>query len=103
MAQTLKVDLQDGFADDTVFVCVNGKEMYRKSDVTTRTQLGLADSVELDVDGDRAELLVGVPARHLNGGMLVDLTRTRNVGVGLEAGQLRFRLPSEPDGYFGYV
>jgi hypothetical protein len=43
----LHVDLQEGFGGEPVRVSVNGRELFNKDSVKTRTQIGLADSFEL--------------------------------------------------------
>jgi hypothetical protein len=43
----LHVDLQEGFAGEPVVATVNGRELFRKDGVRTRTQIGLADSFEI--------------------------------------------------------
>jgi hypothetical protein len=42
----LHIALQEGFAGQPVAITVDGREIYRKDQVRTRTQIGLADSVE---------------------------------------------------------
>ena len=42
----LHIALQEGFAGDPVSISVDGREIYRKDSVRTRTQIGLADSIE---------------------------------------------------------
>jgi hypothetical protein len=44
----LHIALQNGFTGVPVTILVDGREVYRKDDVRTRTQIGLADSVELE-------------------------------------------------------
>ncbi len=44
----LHIALQNGFTGVPVTIVVDGREVYRKDDVRTRTQIGLADSVELE-------------------------------------------------------
>jgi hypothetical protein len=43
----LHVDLQEGFLGEPVVAAVNGRELFRKDGVRTRTQIGLADSFEI--------------------------------------------------------
>ena len=44
----LHIALQNGFTGVPVTIVVDGREVYRKDNVRTRTQIGLADSVELE-------------------------------------------------------
>lgn len=46
----LHIALQEGFAGEPVTISIDGQEIYRKDDVLTRTQIGLADSIETTHD-----------------------------------------------------
>jgi hypothetical protein len=52
----LHIALQEGFAGDPVSISVDGREVYRKDAVRTRTQIGLADSVETTHDPGSATI-----------------------------------------------
>lgn len=52
----LHIALQEGFAGDSVSIQVDGREVYRKDAVRTRTQIGLADSVETTHDPGSATI-----------------------------------------------
>src|SRR5262249_16936544 len=60
-AGEVKLDLQDGFVRDEVIVYADGQEIARASDVTTRTQLGLARSLRLPIGPGAVRLSVAVP------------------------------------------
>lgn len=59
----LHIDLQEGFARDEVAVRINGNEVLHKSGVTTRNQIGLADSVEADLAPGTAQLEIALPLK----------------------------------------
>lgn len=44
----LRIDLQEGFDNDSVAVRVDGAEVYRKTGVKTRPTVGVADSFEIE-------------------------------------------------------
>jgi hypothetical protein len=52
----LHVDLQEGFLGDAVVATVNGRELFRKDGVRTRTQIGLADSFEIELPPGPTEI-----------------------------------------------
>lgn len=58
----LRVDLREGFLDDTVAVRVNDEE-HRRTHVTTRPQTGYAGSLEIDVQESPATVEVALPTR----------------------------------------
>ena len=61
MGGLLHVALQEGFEDDTVVLRIADEEVYRRDSLATRMQIGLADSFELTVEEDEAELEVSLP------------------------------------------
>ena len=46
----LCIDLQEGFAGDTVVISLHGKEFFREANLRTRLQIGLAKSIALEPD-----------------------------------------------------
>lgn len=56
----LFVKLRDGFSNDTVTIRVNGKEVYRKSEVSTDLTISFADAVEVPVEESIVNLEVAV-------------------------------------------
>lgn len=52
----LHIALQEGFAGDPVSISVDGRDIYRKEGVRTRTQIGLADSIETTHDPGSATI-----------------------------------------------
>jgi len=56
----LHIKLRDGFSDDTVSIKVNGKEVYRKSGVSTDLSISFADAVEVPVEESVIKLEVAV-------------------------------------------
>ena len=52
----LHIALQEGFGGDPVSISVDGREIYRKDSVRTRTQIGLADSIETTHDKGSATI-----------------------------------------------
>jgi hypothetical protein len=95
----LSIDLQDGFADDTVVVSVDGREVLRRAGVRTRRTLGLAESLSVDVDGPPITLEVSLPLRGIADATRVDPAAAGHVGVSLVDGRIRYRLSHRPFGY----
>ena len=57
---TLHVKLRDGFSNDTVTIKLNGKEVYRKSGVSTDLTISFADAVEFPVEEPVVNLEVAI-------------------------------------------
>lgn len=96
----LHIALQEGFLDDTVEVQVDGREVFRKGGVTTRLQLGKADSVETTAEGDSATVRVTLPEKDVSETILVpELSSTVYLAVSVENGKVVHRVSSEPFRY----
>ena len=95
----LKVALEEGFEGDAVVVEVNGRPVYDSGGVSTRMQIGLADSFEVPVEEDQAVLEVSVPSQGVTGRFEAPVADRMHVGVSLQDGELVFRSSKEPFGY----
>ena len=96
----LTIHLQEGFFEDAVVIEVNGDEVFHKDQVSTRFQIGLADTIELEVDTDSAVVAVKLPRKNSVDQVQVPLTAPAYVGVSVADGSIDFKHASEP---FGYV
>jgi hypothetical protein len=94
------IALQEGFDQDDVEVRVEDKQVFRKSSLSTRLQLGLADSFEVEAGDRPVTVEVVVPSRGVRGAYTLEPAQTPHLGVSLEGGSLRFASQREP---FGYV
>lgn len=95
----LHVALQEGFSNDTVEIRVNGTELFRKSGVSTRLQIGFADSVETEVEADAVDLAVSLPQKSLSKSIVFPISDPTYVGVSVEAQGIVFNVSMEPFGY----
>ncbi|MFV1976064.1 MAG: hypothetical protein ACC651_09965 [Candidatus Scalindua sp.] len=59
------IDLQEGFANDTVVIRLNGQEIFRRENVTTRLQIGLADRIEIQTQERSSEVEIELPIKKL--------------------------------------
>jgi hypothetical protein len=95
---TLRVDLQEGFAGDTVQVRLNGKELLREAGVRTRLQTGLARLIETEAQG-KANLEIALEERKLRATIPLDVSSATYVGVSVTGDGLIHQLSGEPFGY----
>jgi hypothetical protein len=94
----LHVALQEGFSGEPVVVSVNDRELFRKDDVRTRTQIGRADSFELTLPA--GDTRIAVTARGTTTPIPVSLSGDQYVGVSLTPqGTIVHKLSTEPFGY----
>ena len=93
---TLRVDLQEGFRDDTVIVRVDGSEAARKTGVTTRPSAGVAESFEVQTAKDEASIEIEVPTRKQSASAELRVSQHPYLGVFFEAdGKLAVRPSAE--------
>ena len=96
----LHIALHEGFLDDTVEIDVNGREVFRRDGVTTRLQIGKADSFDTTVEGDSATVHVTLPGRNVSEKIVVpEVSSTVYLAVSIENGKVAHRISSEPFGY----
>lgn len=92
----LHIALQDGFVDDKVVIQVNGGEVFYKSGVRTRFQIGLADSLEMNVQGGTVNVEVILPLRHLSKSIVWEVSDPTYLGVSITTeGEIDFRISNE--------
>jgi hypothetical protein len=97
----LHVALHDGFEDDEVEVRVDGVARWHHDAVRTRTQISLAETLELEVAGGRHEIVVDVTSRGTSGRLEIDVDEPTWLAASLDLdGTVQFRRSGEP---FGYV
>lgn len=88
--------------NDTVVMRVNGKEVFRKPNVETRLQIGRADSYEVSVQEDTADVEVTLPSRDLSKSVRITLDESAPVYLGLSLtpeGEISEQVSREPFGY----
>jgi len=96
----LHIAFQEGFDDDSVIVRINGKEMFRKDDLKTRSQIGYADSFETNSHEGPVTIDILLPNKNLSQTVQLQLTAATFIGVSIQQGKIAYRISNEP---FGYV
>ena len=87
------IAFKEGFQNDALVVRLNQAEVYRRADMKTRMQIGLAGSFELNAAPGPTELQVEVP------------TRKSSVTIPIEVppvGDLYLAVSLSPDGAITY-
>jgi hypothetical protein len=94
----LHIALQEGFADDRVSIDVDGREIYSKDGVTTRTQIGLADSI--DTTHDAGPATIEIRARDRTATITETLSGDLYLAVSLSPdGRIAHRAAAQPFRY----
>ena len=96
----LQVDLQDGFAGEPVTLRLNGAEVFSAARLNTRQQIGLAETVSLEVAPGEATIQVTVGRGRIADQITVRIASPIYVGVSVTGqDRLRFRVSETPFGY----
>ena len=96
----LHIAFQEGFDGDTVIVRIDGKEMFRKDNMATRSQIGYAGSFETNSHTGPVTIDILLPVKNLSETVQFQLTAATFVGVSIEQGKIAYRISDQP---FGYV
>jgi hypothetical protein len=94
----LHVALQDGFAHDSVRVCIGGAEVYSATDVHSPRYTGIADKFDAEVEDGTVRLDVMLPNRSPPN-QIVELFVSEEAWVAIcldEEGQLRHWMSLTP-------
>ncbi len=91
----LQIALEDGFDNDAVAIRIAGDEVFRKTDVTTRTQISLADSFEAEAAEGPVEVEVEIPSRGIRETITVDPRDRPFVAISLREGRITARFPEQ--------
>lgn len=98
---TLHIALQEGFTHDDVRIDVDGAQVYSRQDVSTRQQLGLADSFDTQVGENEVTVRIALATRHTQEEFVVPLNEANYVGISVDRhGGIQRRMSATP---FGYV
>ena len=95
----LGVHLQDGFSGDEVVVKVNGEERLRRSAVSTRRVLGLAERAEIEVEDGPLSIEISVPNRGLEKRVEIEASGEIHLGASLAGDGIRVITRDKPFGY----
>lgn len=90
-------NLQEGFKNDKVIISSDDKKIYEAEDVSTRTQIGLATSFELEFSKENPLVKIEIPNRGITGEKKIDLSKGSNVGISIgENEQLEWKISEQP-------
>jgi hypothetical protein len=96
----LHIALQEGFSNDSVRILTNDREVYSKTGVKTRNQIGFADSWEADIPPATVDILISVPSRNASERMALPVLEATYLGVSVtREGKVVYRVSPEPFRY----
>ena len=97
---TLTIDLREGFDHTPVVIRVDGRELHREPAATTRTQIGLAARVELELEPGAREVEVELPGSGARTSLRLDPAAAPFLTLDLDRGGVpALRQVAEPPRY----
>jgi hypothetical protein len=96
----LHIALQEGFSNDSVGIQIDGQEVFQKTDIKTRNQIGFADSFDLNLPEGSVTVSISVPTRQASETITLRLKDPIYLGISLtREGKVIYRVSREPFGY----
>ena len=95
----LSIDFQDGFADDTVVLHVEGKEHFRKQHISSKPVIGWADSFQTEVSSGHVNIQVAIPTQEIAVTIPLDIRRDTHLGLSVVNGKLEHIVSDRPFTY----
>ncbi len=86
----LRIDLQDGFDNDSVVVFLGETEIFRKDKITTDLSISLADNFKVDIKKGKYSLRVEIPTRMVSRSKDYDIQTDLFIGVSLKHQMIDF-------------
>ena len=96
---TLSIDFQEGFANDTIVLHVNGDEVFRKEDVSTKLLLGKADALKTTVETGQVVIEINIQTRDIAMPIPLEISANTYLGISVVNGRIEYVVSDEPFGY----
>jgi len=92
--------MQEGFNRDSVRLKLQDREVYSKSNLTTRTQIGLADSIDVETQSGSQVLEIEIATRGKSLAIPIKVEDSTYIAISITPdGQVSHRISGEPFGY----
>ena len=96
----LHIALQNGFLDDKVLIIVNGKEVYRKSNVNTRLQIGLADLCGVEIKQGIVEVEISLSLKGIYRSIMFAVEDIAYLGISIrQSDKIYYKISYDPFGH----
>jgi len=91
----LRIDLQDGFTNDTVEIWLNDQRVARYEGITTDLRISLAQSHELELPQGDYHAEIRLPVRAMSASIDLPLDQDLYLGVSISGDRIMLRLQAE--------
>ena len=99
----LTIILERGFKDDTVIVKINEKEIFHKKNITTKLLIGMAESLQLNVQEGLVTFKISLPDKNIVKDFSAEILHPSILKLSLENGELRYNIIEERPEDLGYL
>ena len=96
---SLNIDLQDGFVNDHVIICVDDVEVFNQDKIISNIMLGFAKQIQPTCQGRRVMVDIKVTNRNIDREVNINLDHITAIGISIVAGELLIRESETPFGY----
>jgi len=96
---SLNIDLQDGFVNDHVIICVDGVEVFNQGSINSNMMLGFAEQIQPACQGRRGMVDIKVTNRNIEREVDINLDHITAIGISIVGGELFIRESEESFGY----
>jgi hypothetical protein len=97
----ISIALQEGFVDDTVRISTGNRVIHQLEHIKTRTQIGLAQMLEITLSEGEDKVKVEIPAKALEATLDLGASTATHWGVSINSDQTKLEVTqsAEPFGY----
>ena len=96
---SLNIDLQDGFVNDHVIVCIDAVEVFNQGPINSNKMLGLAEQIHSVCQGRQATVDIKVTSRNIEREVNINLEHNAAIGISIVDGKLLIRESESPFAY----
>lgn len=98
----ISLALQEGFMDDTVRISAGNRVIHELEHIKTRTQIGLAQILEIALSEGEDKVKVEIPARGIEATIDLGASAATHWGVSVDMDQTKLNVV-QSDVPFGYL
>jgi hypothetical protein len=97
---SLTIDFREGFYDDTVIVLIDGNEVFRKANITSKTMTGFAEAITVKLESGNHNLHVKLLEKEVSQKINLEIHNSLYLGLNYKPEKgLEYKLQGEPFRY----
>ena len=93
----ISINLREGFKNDKVTIFNKQDKLFDRENVSTRTQIGLAELIEKEIPETNVNIKIIIESRGISGNKEIDLSSTPYIGISITRGNnIEWKLSEAP-------